>query len=107
MKAEFKNEDAFLWPGQFVQVSLILRMQPNAVVAPAAAVQLGQKGAYVFVVGSDQTAQLRLVKVERTYAEEAVLSAGVKPGETVVVDGQNRLKDGFKVRLADVPGAGK
>ena len=99
LKAEFPNKDTLLWPGQFVRVVVLLATLPDAVVAPAAAVQANQKGSYVFVVKSDNTVELRTVTVERTYGPLAVVSKGLTPGETVVTDGQNNLKSGRKVKV--------
>ncbi len=97
LKAEFANTDTALWPGQFVNVVLTLYMQKNAVVAPSQAIQNGPNGRYVFVVRSDQTVELRDLKVARTVGDDTVVAAGVEPGETVVTTGQLRLAPGVKV----------
>ena len=101
LKAEFKNSDKLLWPGQFVSVVLNLTEEQNAVVVPAKAVQIGQKGHFVFVVKPDKKAELRNVAVSRTIGEETVLSKGVNAGETVVTDGHLKLKDGFPVEIRE------
>ena len=100
LKGTFANTDAFLWPGQFVRVSLIVGEEPGVVVIPAKAVQTGPKGALVFVVKANKTVAVRPVRVARLAGEEAVLACGVSPGETVVTDGQNKLKDGAAVVAA-------
>jgi multidrug efflux system membrane fusion protein len=87
-KATFENADEALWPGEFVDVRVVLGVQRNAVVAPAAAVVAGQAGPYVYVVGADDTVEQRPVKVARATAREAVIAAGLRPGERIVVDGQ-------------------
>ncbi len=106
LKAEFSNRDTLLWPGQFVRVTVLLANLPDAVVAPAEAVQVNQSGSYVFVVKPDSTVELRPVTVDRTYGPLAVVSRGLAPGETVVTDGQNKLKSGRKVKMLAVNPAG-
>jgi membrane fusion protein, multidrug efflux system len=99
VKGTFPNTDRRLWPGQFVNVNVTLSTEPNAIVAPSLAVQTGQQGTYVFVVKPDQTVDLRSVVVERTSGEQSVIKSGLKPGETVVTDGQLRLNPGTKVSV--------
>lgn len=101
LKAEFKNSDKLLWPGQFVNVVLNLAEEQNAVVVPAKAVQIGQKGHFVFVVKPDKKAELRNIVVARTIGEETVVSKGVSAGETVVTDGHLKLRDGFPVEIRE------
>ncbi|HAJ26396.1 MAG TPA: efflux RND transporter periplasmic adaptor subunit [Syntrophus sp. (in: bacteria)] len=105
MKAEFANVDKFLWPGQFVNVSLHLTMQPGAVVAPLRAVQQGDNGQYVFVVKPDMTADIRPVVVDRTMGEEAVIAKGLSGGETVITDGHLKVRPGGKVEIKENLGA--
>ena len=102
LKAEFANADKALWPGQFVDVVLTLTEQKGLVVAPAAALQNGPNGQYVFVVKPDETVELRDVKVARTEGGDAVIGSGLRAGEKVVTAGQLRLAPGIKVR-ADAP----
>jgi multidrug efflux system membrane fusion protein len=97
LRAQYPNEDEKLWPGQQVDVELELSIEQTATVAPEAAVQLGQNGAYVYVVDKDRRASLRRVTVDRTVGDESVISKGLSPGETVVVDGQLRLSNGVLV----------
>ncbi len=97
MKGTFANEDHALWPGLFVQVTLVLRTASNAIVVPAAAVQASQAGQFVFVVKEDRTAEVRNITVERQQGEEIVVAQGLKPGEVVVTDGQLRLTAGARV----------
>jgi membrane fusion protein, multidrug efflux system len=97
LKAKFTNDDTQLWPGQFVNVSLTVGIQANAVVVPSAAIQIGQNGPYVFVAKSDSTVELRLVRPGRAVADKTVIEQGVKVGERVVVDGQLRLSNGTRV----------
>lgn len=97
MKGTFANEDHALWPGLFVQVTLILRTDPNAVVVPAAAVQASQAGQFVFVVKADRSVEVRNITVERQQGDEIVVEQGLKPGEEVVTDGQLRLTAGARI----------
>lgn len=99
LKATFANSDRRLWPGQFVDVVLTLGTTANVTVIPSQAIQTGQQGPYVFVVGTDMTADMRLIKVERTFNGLSVITGGVKPGERVVTDGQIRLTKGTKVEI--------
>jgi len=98
MRAEYPNKDAALWPGQFVNVSVHLYDEPNAIVIPASALQTGQEGQYVFVIGSDMAAQVRKVSVERTDEDRAVVK-GIAKGERVVLRGALRLAPGTKVQI--------
>jgi multidrug efflux system membrane fusion protein len=97
MKGTFGNADHALWPGLFVQVTLILRTDPNAIVVPSVAVQSTQAGQFVFVVSPDRTAEVRNVTVERQQGDESVITHGLRPGEEVVTDGQLRLTSGSRV----------
>jgi multidrug efflux system membrane fusion protein len=99
LKGTFPNEGEMLWPGQFVGVALTLRTQPNALLVPNAAIQTGQQGQYVFVVGKDLTAQVRPVVTGMSVHEEVVVEKGLELGETVVTRGQVRLAAGSKVQI--------
>jgi len=96
LKAVFDNVNEHLWPGQFVKASLTLRVEPNALVIPTQAVQVGQNGAYVFVV-ENGVAKLRPVTIDRTVDMQSVITNGLTGGETVVLDGQLTLVDGVRV----------
>jgi multidrug efflux system membrane fusion protein len=98
-KATFANEDNRLWPGQFVNVVLRVKVLDNATVAPASAVQVGQDGPYVFVVKPDMTVELRKVVPGDTVDAKTVITDGLKPGEQVVTDGQMRLIPGASVKV--------
>ncbi len=99
VKGSFINGDHRLWPGQFVNVTLTLATDPNAVVVPSAAVQIGPDGSFVFVVKDDQTVEMRKVKVERTRDEDSIIASGLTDGETVVTDGHLRLVEGSRVSI--------
>jgi multidrug efflux system membrane fusion protein len=99
IKGSFANEDRRLWPGQFVNVVVTLRTDPAAVVVPTAAIQAGQQGDFAFVVKPDQTVDLRTVIVDRTAGTESIVKDGLKPGETVITDGQLRLVAGSRIKV--------
>lgn len=99
LKATFPNHDRTLWPGEFVNVSLDLMTQPDAVVVPSAAVQDGQQGKYVFVVKPDDTVDSVDISVDRVVGQETVVAKGLKGDETVVTDGQLRLVPGSKISI--------
>jgi multidrug efflux system membrane fusion protein len=105
LKAEFANDDTRLWPGQFVNVTLTLGVQANAVAVPSAAIQIGQNGPYVFVIREDSTVELRLVRVDRTINGRTVIAEGLAAGDRVVVDGQLRLDNGTRVAIQRPEGA--
>jgi membrane fusion protein, multidrug efflux system len=101
LKATFENRERRLWPGQFVNVVLTLATQPDLIVVPSQAVQTGQQGQYIFVVKPDQTVESRPVAVTRTAGDKAIIESGLQTGETVVTDGQLRLRPGSKVKATD------
>ena len=105
LKATFDNPDRRLWPGQFARVSLRLDTLDNATVVPSQAVQTGQDGQYVFVVKDDQTVEQRTVTVGQRVQDDTVVQKGLKPGETVVTEGQLRLEPGSRV-TTDLSGRG-
>jgi multidrug efflux system membrane fusion protein len=98
LKGTFPNPKSRLWPGQFASVRMTLASLADAVVVPSQAVQTGQKGQYLFVVSGD-TAELRPVRIGGTHQELTVVEEGVRPGESVIVDGQMRVVPGGKVSL--------
>lgn len=104
LKATFANDPIMLWPGQFMNVVLTLATEP-AVVVPAPAVQTGQQGRYVFVVKPGATVDSRPVDAGREVEGQIVIAQGVKPGETVVTEGQLRLFPGAKVQAQAEPPA--
>ncbi|MFI5001667.1 MAG: efflux RND transporter periplasmic adaptor subunit, partial [Reyranellales bacterium] len=104
-KARIANANEGLWPGQFVKAEVILGVEADAVSVPAAAVQLGPQGPYVFVIKDGNVSELRPIAIKRTQGGEAVVASGVGAGESVVVDGQLRLVNGaaVTVRPASAP----
>jgi multidrug efflux system membrane fusion protein len=106
LKATFQNKDRRLWPGEFVDVALVLSTQKDAIVVPTKAIQSGQQGEYVYVVRTDSTAESRPVKTAGAYQNLTLISDGLKPGERVIVNGQLRVSPNAKVMVQDtLPGA--
>jgi multidrug efflux system membrane fusion protein len=101
LKAEFKNPERRLWPGQFINVALTLSTQSNAVVVPAEAVQVGPEGQHVFVIKPDNSVEVRPVVVARTDEGEAVIGNGLQPGEQIVREGQFLLGPGSRIEVKD------
>jgi len=106
IKAVFANDDFKLWPGQFVNVRLLVNDLPDSVVVPQEAVQLGPDGSYVYVIGADGKAEMRSVTPGASEAGFTLIQSGVKSGEIVVTDGQYRLQPGSSVTtVPPKPGA--
>lgn len=97
LRAIVSNKDRALWAGQFVMVRLILGIIKDAVIVPYEAVQIGQNGPYLFVVTTDNKADLRLVKMGQRQGESIVIFEGVKAGEKVVTSGHLGLSPGAPV----------
>jgi multidrug efflux system membrane fusion protein len=105
LKAVFEYRDRSLWPNEFVNVHLLLEVKKNNTVVPSAAIQRGPQGTYVFVVKPDNTAEMRNVAISISQANLTAVSQGLKPGELVVIDGQDKLQPGTRVAVRG-PGAG-
>jgi multidrug efflux system membrane fusion protein len=99
LKATFPNAERRLWPGQFVRVVVRLAIQQNGIVVPNQAVQTGQEGQFVYVVNADRTVEQRPVLVGARVEQDLVIDQGLRPGETVVTEGQLRLAPGSRVQL--------
>jgi membrane fusion protein, multidrug efflux system len=99
IKGTFPNDDRSLWPGQFVNVTVRLTTESEAIVVPSIAVQTGPDGNYVFVVKADQTVEMRPVAVARLAGTETVIKDGLAAGDTVVTDGHLRLVPGSRVSV--------
>jgi multidrug efflux system membrane fusion protein len=98
LKGTFPNKENRLWPGQFATVTLTLA-SPEVTAVPANALQVSQAGQYVYVVKADQTAEMRMVTVERLAGADAVIAKGLEPGEVVVTEGQLRVLPGRPVEV--------
>lgn len=100
LKAVFANENELLFPNEFVNVHIQTEVLHRAVLVPAAALETGNQGEYVYVVSESGTAELRPVRVAMTQGETAVISSGLAAGEIVVTDGQDKLRNGSRVSVA-------
>lgn len=99
LMATFPNHERRLWPGQFLNVTLVLGTEPHAIVVPSTAVQAGQQGKFVYVVQQDGKAMATPVKSSRNYQQLAVIDSGVSAGQSVIVDGQARVIPNSKVNV--------
>jgi multidrug efflux system membrane fusion protein len=113
LKATFANDDNILFPNQFVNVHLLVDTKRNLTVVPVTAIQRGPQGTYVYAVDHNNVAKIHTVTVAQSTNENAGLSSGLNPGDTVVIDGQDKLQDGSQVspnfgtpRRAVTPNAG-
>ncbi|MDB5298288.1 MAG: family efflux transporter, subunit, partial [Phycisphaerales bacterium] len=107
LRATLPNADRYFWPGQFVNVRLILETRKGAVLVPQQAVQVGQKGPFVYVVKADNTADMRQVSQGQRQDDLVVVESGVAAGERVIVTGQTFIGPGAPVHVAgDPPPAG-
>lgn len=97
LKATFSNDNNILFPNQFVNVHLLVDTRRNLTVVPVTAIQRGPQGTYVYAVDKNNEAKIHPVTVAQSTNETAGLSSGVNPGDTVVIDGQDKLQDGSKV----------
>src|SRR5271167_1638096 len=103
LRAIFENEQEILFPNQFVNVQLLVNTLHDTDIVPTAAIQHGAPGAFVYVVKPDQTAAVQQVKLGPGDGQHIAVLDGLQPGEKVVVDGSDRLRDGAKVTLAPAP----
>ncbi len=106
LKAEFPNHVLQLWPGQFINVRVLIDTLHQVVVIPRTALQEGTDGPFVYVVGNDDTVTLRTVKVQEQDDREAVIAIGVGAQERVATTGFGRLTDGIRVEIAQDDASG-
>jgi membrane fusion protein, multidrug efflux system len=106
LRVTLGNADHHFWPGQFVNVKLVLATEEGAVLVPNQAAQISQQGPFVYVVKSDDTAELRPVKLGQRQGDDVVIADGVAPNERVVLAGQMLVRPGGKVRVAGAAPAG-
>src|SRR6185312_8237782 len=104
LRALFDNKDSKLFPAQFVNVKLLVETLHNQTTVPVAAIQRGADGSFVFVVTPDKTVAQRTVKTGVQDGDKIQILSGLKAGDTVVVDGADRLRDGADV---EIPAGGK
>jgi len=101
VRATMSNRDRHFWPGQFVDVKLILSTEKDAVLIPNQATQISQKGPFVYVVKSDDTAELRPIQLGQRQGDQIVVTQGLAADERVVLAGQMLVRPGGKVRVGD------
>ena len=106
LKTRVDNQKEAIWPGQFVNVRVVLTVEPEAVVVPEVAVQPGQSGPFVYLVDADSKVEVRPVKVSRQLGNEVVIGEGVKAGDHVITEIPQALRPGATVRLAEDAGGG-
>jgi multidrug efflux system membrane fusion protein len=97
LKSIFSNENNSLFPNQFVNVHLLVDTKRNLIIIPAAAIQRGPQGTYVYAVATGNIAKIHVVTISQVTGNDVGLSAGLNPGESVVIDGQDKLQDGSKI----------
>ncbi len=105
VKAVFPNADHRLWPGQYVTLTTTVRELKDAIVIPQAAIITGVDGQTVYVVGKDQAAQQRRIRLLHSFGTQAAVS-GVQPGDRIVVDGKQNLRPGTQVSETAAQAAG-
>ncbi len=101
LRAMFDNNDNKLFPNQFVNIRLLVDTLPDQTVIPVAAIQRGASGTFVFIVSPDKTVAQRSVKLGVQDGDQVAILEGLRPGDTVVVDGADRLRDGSEVVIPD------
>jgi membrane fusion protein, multidrug efflux system len=99
LRATMNNSDRHFWPGQFVDVKLVLTTEKSAVLIPSQATQISQRGPFVYIVKSDDTAELRPIKLGQRQGDQVVVTEGLAPNERVVLAGQMLVRPGGKVRV--------
>jgi multidrug efflux system membrane fusion protein len=97
LKAEFPNKDHALFPNQFVNARLLLNTLQGATLVPTAAIQTSSTGSFVYLVNANQTVTVRQVKLGPSEADNTAIEEGLSPGERVVVEGTERLREGSRV----------
>ena len=105
LKALFPNDDRMLFPNQFVNARLLLDTKKGVTLIPTVAIQRGTQGPFVYLVKPDQTVSMRPVKLGPTQGDDAAVDSGVSPGELLVVDGADKLREGAKVELQSTQSA--
>jgi multidrug efflux system membrane fusion protein len=99
LRAEFLNKDHTLFPNQFVNARLLLETKRGVTVVPTAAIQRSPQGPYVCLVKPDQTVTVRQVRLGPSEGDNSAIDEGLTPGDQVVVEGTERLREGVKVQL--------
>ena len=106
LKTRVENAKELIWPGQFVNVRVVLTIEPEAVVVPEVAVQPGQDGPFVYLIGAEDKVEIRPVKVSHQLGNEIVIASGIAGGDQVITEIPQALRPGATVRIADVAAEG-
>lgn len=106
LRATVSNPDRHFWPGQFVEVKLVLSTEKGAVLVPSQATQISQQGPYVYVIKQDDSAELRPVTLGQRQGNDVVITSGLSAGERVVLAGQLLVRPGGKVHIDTAAPAG-
>ena len=104
LKALFANEDRALFPNQFVNAQLLLDTLRGVVIIPTASIQRGPQGSFVYAVKADNTVELRIIEIQGTEGDDTAVRKGLEGGETVIIDGLEKLRPGSKIALPKPPG---
>ncbi len=107
LKTRVENRNELLWPGQFINVRVVLRVEPEAVVVPDAAVQPGQEGSFVYLIDEESKVRVQPVKISRQIGSDVVIASGVGAGDRVITEIPQALRPGATVKLADAEGGGE
>ena len=103
LKSVFSNENNALFPNQFVNIHMLVDIKHNLVIVPAAAIQRGPQGTYVYLVTPDDVTHIKVVTIAQTTGNNVGISSGINGGDIVVIDGQDKLQDGSKVITSTSP----
>ena len=104
LKTRVDNAKEVIWPGQFVNVRIVLTVEPEAVVVPEVAVQPGQQGSFVYLIGAESKVRVQPVTVSRQIGGEVVIASGIRAGDQVITEIPQALQEGATVRLAGTEG---
>ncbi|MDO9541586.1 MAG: efflux RND transporter periplasmic adaptor subunit [Kiritimatiellia bacterium] len=99
LRAVCQNQKQLLWPGQFINVRILLNEIKDAILAPYAAVQISESGTFLFVLKADSTVDIRPIKLGQRYGDDILVEAGIKAGEQVITGGQLMLRPGSRVKV--------
>jgi membrane fusion protein, multidrug efflux system len=106
LKAQFDNEDERLWPGEFVNVRVVLSVRHQVPTVPQQTILEGADGHFVYIIKPDDTVERRVVEIAAVQDGKAIITKGLKPGERVIVEGQYRLDNGAKITSLARPRSG-
>jgi multidrug efflux system membrane fusion protein len=107
LKTRVQNSNEVIWPGQFVNVRVVLTIEAEAVVLPEAAVQPGQDGSFVYLIDDNSKVKVQPVKISRQIGSDVVIAEGVKAGDRVITEIPQALAPGATVQIGEGRGAGK